>query len=211
MISMNSIVHCMAIAVCSTVSAMHASAITLEAPVIKLIDGLSIGIDGQRIGFMLQVRREIKQILGIMEVSGKSSARYLYKGQLHGVASLATVEQKAHTENDLTTLQELEPLLMQAKQDFINGVTIFMSTARGTKQQMLMLIEESCQKRKRFDSLLLRWGSASEDAEEQQFQEDVYNFQVFSIFCRDLINFLEDLMRSCPKGYAQFQQLLQNK
>ena len=186
--------------------------IVLESPVIKIIDGMRIGIDGNRIGFMLQIRREVRKIhLGVPNKVGGFTGIYSFNNAYYSVRQLTEIEHEMIESNDQEGLESLRPALEKAKNDFVQQVMHFLSSAQGAKGQMFTLIEESCSKRKRFDSLLLRWAAAREGDEERQFKEDIVSFAVFDIFCIDLINFLEDLMRSCPKAWAQFQQLLLHK
>jgi len=188
------------------------SEIILDSPVIKLIDGLGMGINGERIGSILQVRREVRKIhFGAPCKEGGLVGLYEFNGKKYGVKELAEIERAMHAAIDRDGLQKLNPVLKLAKEDFIKWVMQFLGESRGAKLQMFMLIDESCRKRKRYDSLLLRWANAPEGEEEHQFEKDIANFQVFDVFCTDLVNFLEDLMNSCPKAKAQFQEILRKQ
>ena len=186
--------------------------IILESAVIKLIDGLGMGINGERIGSILQVRREVRKIqFGAPCKEGGFVGLYEFEDKKYGVKELAGIEHVMQVEANYDGLQKLNPVLKLSKEDFIKWVMQFLGESRGAKLQMFMLIEESCGKRKRYDSLLLRWASAPEGEEERQFRKDIANFQVFDVFCTDLVNFLEDLMNSCPKAKAQFQEILRKQ
>ncbi len=186
--------------------------IVLESPVIRLIDGMGIGINGKRIGSMLQVRREVRKIQqGIASKEGGFVGLYELSDKKCSVKELAEIEKMMQDTHDAEGLRVLRPVLKKAKEDFIQWVMKFLGESQGAKMQMFLLIEESCHKRKRYDSLLLRWASAPEGEEEHQFEKDIANFKIFDIFCTDLINFLEDLMNSCPKAKAQFQEILREQ
>ncbi len=101
--------------------------------------------------------------------------------------------------------------LQKAKSYFHEIVEPFIIHARGAKSQMLALIEESCVKRHRTKSLLRGWGAAEEGTEVKHFDLDVQSFEIYKLFCNDLTNFLEDLMRSCPRGLAQFKKIVQEE
>ncbi len=183
-------------------------AIILECSVIKISDGSSLGIDGEEILRMMRVRKEVRKIqLGVPNTEGNFIGLYHLNNTDYSVKELAALETEMR-ENDPAALVSLKPLLKKAKEDFVKHVMSFMNAARGAKPMMLLLIQESCNKRKRYDSVLLRWGAAREGTEERQFDGDITDFRVFDTFCTDLIHFLQDVMRSCPKAWAQFQHMV---
>ena len=92
------------------------------------------------------------------------------------------------------------------KQNFNKIVTPFLGQARGAKEPMFLLISESCTKRNHPKSLLLDWAHSSGD-EMESFDRSVTSFALLDGFCGDLVNFLGDLVHSCPKAKAQFEQL----
>lgn len=186
--------------------------IILESSLIKLVDGLSIGIDGRKIAMMIKVRQEVKKIqYGMPNESGELIGAYQFGTKRCSVYELSLLEDEYRMKDDKQALTQLAELLKLAKRDFIEKVKPYMATARGAKRQMLLLIEESCKKRKRFDSILLRWGAAREEEEERQFEKDIVDFKIFNTFCTDLMHFMEDVIRSCPKAMAQFMQMLENQ
>ncbi|MCL5875199.1 MAG: hypothetical protein M1114_01875 [Candidatus Dependentiae bacterium] len=188
-----------------------AGKIILESPIIRLIDGLGI-INGNRIGSMLQVRREVRRIkLGEPQEGGEFVGLYEWNGKKYSVKGLAELEKMMQDANDAAGLRSLKPLLKDAKKDFIRWVMVFLGESEGAKGQMFLLIEEWSIKAKRHDSLLLRWAAAPAGEEERQFEKDIANFKIFDTFCTDLINFLEALMDSCPKAKAQFQEILRKQ
>ena len=186
--------------------------IILSSTIIKLVDGLSIGINGQRIAMMLKVRKEVIRILfGIANESGQLVGLYQYNGNYYTARELTLLEAECRENGDKATLEALRPVLQHTKQEFMAKIKPFMASARGAKRQMLLLIEESCKKRKRFDSILLRWGAAKEEDEAKQFDKDIVDFKIFDTFCTDLVHFIEDVIRSCPKAVAQFKQLVEQQ
>ncbi|MCX5922713.1 MAG: hypothetical protein NTX86_05310 [Candidatus Dependentiae bacterium] len=207
--------------------------IILVSPIIDFIDGFSLGVNAKTIKLMLQVRREIKKIQ-FGEVTKKKELKglYLFDGEFHSVRTLAALESEyeaefyqketTYTKNSVNNRQVLEDLeasynrlkkefgvcLKQAKKDFEGKVSPFTKNARGAKDQMLILITESCTKRNRQDCLLLKWADTDENNDMQFFNEQINSFKTFDQFCTDLTHFLEDLMRSCPKAWAQFKKLM---
>lgn len=183
--------------------------IILESSLVKLVDGLSFGIDGRKIAMMFRVRKAVRKIQhGISNEQGVFTGLYEFKGDTYGVHELAYIEQQAKLRSDIETIDELKQVLILAKKDFLNKVKPYMATARGAKKPMFMLIKESCKKRNRSDSILLRWGAAREEDEERQFEHDIVGFGIFDVFCTDLMNFMEDVIRSCPKALEQFKHMI---
>lgn len=183
--------------------------IILDSTLIKIVDGNEIGINGERVRMMIQVRRSVKEMqFGTPTPSGDFVGNYEYNNKKYSAHELMLLEADAIAMGDTHTVQDLKPCLKLVKKQFMTRVKPFMANARGAKGQMLLLIEESCKKRKRFDSILLRWGAAREEEEARQFDKDIVDFKTFDTFCTDLIHFIEDVIRSCPKALAQFKQLV---
>jgi len=199
----------------------------LRSPIIEFIDGKTIGINDSVINLILQVRGHIKKILfGKKLDNGHFEGHFNFDGHLCSVRMLKTLEAKHVQEfhekeiqyaNDAQTLAEirakykqfmhkLHMLFEQAKHEFKSNITPFAKNARGAKAQMLALIEESCTKRQRPDSLLLKWADTDEHTEMKFFDEKVTSFEALDQFCIDLANFLGDLMNSCPKAMAQYEK-----
>ncbi len=187
---------------------------TLESPVLALIDGLAMGIDGQKIGFMLRVRRDLQKIQGVRSHEDHSISHegiFEFDGKLYSIHGLATMEHLALENHDSEMVARLHTILGDARSYFLAKVKQFMSVARGSKRQMLLLIEEWCAKNKRAKSILLRWGGTKDGDEDRQFHADATSFIHFDEFCTDLIFFIEDLIRSCPKAFAQFKQMIEKQ
>lgn len=201
--------------------------VLLKSPIIDFIDGKSIGINENVINLMLQVRGQIKKLLfGTKLNNGHYEGPFNFDGHMCSIRMLATLESKYDRElqqkkteylNDKKKLDELHQwhkqtkhklhtLFETVKQEFKSKVTPFAKNARGAKEQMIMLISESCTKRSRPDSLLLRWADTDEHTEMKFFDEQVFSFKALDQFCIDLANFLGDLMHSCPRAMAQYEK-----
>lgn len=193
--------------------------ITLNPLITCLIDGQSFGVHGELIGAMYKIVRDVQALqLGRRTREGRIGL-FKLDGQIHSIKTLAEVEKSMNeslsqpgAQQDphmLIKQEDLKILLAEAKQNFISLVAPFFAHARGAKEPIFMLISESCSKRNRADSLLLNWAKSSED-EIVSFNKVVTSFALFDEFCSDLINFLGDLVASCPKARAQFEQLKQD-
>lgn len=212
--------------------------IVLTSEIIHLIDGFQIpwGIDANVIKLMLHVRREIKKIqFGEQTKNGQCEGHYVFHDLNHSVRSLAILESKYEAEyyqklqeynkdpkkyhQELQDLnlwynqikQQLHTCLEIVKKEFEQKIAPFSKNAQGGKDQMLILMEESCKKRNRSDCFLLRWGEVEEGNETKLMQEQIHTFKAMDQFCTDLVNFLEDLMTSCKKAWAQFKKLMETE
>jgi len=190
--------------------------IVLESSVIKVADGTFINAD--RIEFIRKFCRTlIGFLLGEQLPNNQRKGKYLFYGKWHNIETLARVEQELTTtlkqendpkktiliENQLATLGEL---LTHAKADFIVQSNEFIESGRGAKNITTVLIQEDCQKRNRPDSLLLEWAKTKEGQEATMFEHQIVSFGHYYHFLTDLVNFLLDLVHSCPKAEAQFKE-----
>jgi hypothetical protein len=192
--------------------------ITLNPVITGLIDGQPFGLHGELIGAIYKIVRDVQAMqLGRHTQEGRQGL-FTFEGKLHTIKTLAGTElsivrelehadPKRRTEL-LAQQAVLQKTLKEAKQDFSRIVAPFLAHARGAKEPMFMLISESCTKRGRVNSLLFNWAKSSDD-EMGAFDKAVASFVLFDEFCTDLINFLGDLVQSCPKARAQFEQLKQ--
>jgi len=181
----------------------------LTSSVLKIIDGFSMAIDGKRVGFMLHVRKEIRKMhYGIPLNEGTFQGLYEYAGKPVSIRQMMEIEDAAYQAGDIDELMMIEEALKHIKKDFIGKIHEFIGMARGSKGPLFTLIREFCERRKRPDSLLLRWGAAADGDEDRCFNRDITNFSIFDAFCGDLVQFIEDLIHSCPKACAQFNQLV---
>jgi len=149
--------------------------------------------------------------------NNQRKGKYLFYGKWHNIESLARIEQDLMTqlkqekdpkkinslENQRATLEEL---LTHAKADFIVQSNEFIESGRGAKNITIILIQEDCQKRNRPDSLLLEWAKTKEGQEATMFEHQITSFGHYYYFLSDLINFLSDLVHSCPKAETQFKE-----
>ncbi len=178
---------------------MEEDTIILESSILHMFDGIFIDADViQSIGF---IRREINKILiGEKNSDGLLVGRYLINGKLYSIRDLILIEENASE----SLKKELARCLHDAKKDLQNCVGPFIDTIHSAKYQILELIKESCKKRGMDTTTLLRWSEAGYGEETKIFNEDIKSFSLYNKFCTDLLNFLGDLVRSCPRGMAQF-------
>lgn len=180
------------------------SEVILESDVIKLVDGSFINAD--TIEFMRKFRRKILALLfGDPTLQEKRIGRYSLDGKKYSVRDLAYIEQKASSKKEKKLLKKFVSILAQAKKDFVSISEEFLESARGAKGILMVLIEEDCLKRDHPNSLLLEWAQTKEEQETIMFEKSITNFTRYYSLCSNLLNFLADLIHSCPKAEAQFE------
>lgn len=181
--------------------------IVLESSVIKMADGTFINAD--KIEFIRKFRRRLLDfILGELLPNGQRKGKYCLNGKFHSIESLARIEQEigdSTAEKDIKLKLALQELLTHAKADFIVQSAEFIESGRGSKNITVILIQEDCFKRNRPDSQLLEWARTKEGQESTMFEKQITNFGLYYHFLTDLVNFLLDLIHSCPKAEAQFK------
>ena len=182
--------------------------ITFDSPIIKVADGKFItanDIEAMRF-FRSKI---IDLLLGIKQNdSNHRKGKYKFLGDYHGIQSLAAFEQNTNSstqKNIIKNKTALLELLTQAKADFIVLSADFMESGRGSKPILVVLIQEYCKKRNKPDSLLLEWAKTKEGQEATMFEYKITSFNAYYHFCTDLVNFLLDLVHSCPKAEQQFK------
>jgi hypothetical protein len=207
-------------------SAREEHKVKLTSPIIEMLDGKLFGITERIIGLMLQVRSEIrKMVYGVPVKDGEAVGMYKFQGGRYSVASLVSFEVDLHTKfsallnnpqvyspTQAMTLRntyeqqkaELRVLLVAIKEEFKRTTKSYLEGARGFKEQMLILISESCALRGKKSCFLLRWSEAEEGRETELLDRDIDNFKDLAVFFIDLVHFLEDLVNSCDKARGQF-------
>jgi hypothetical protein len=178
------------------------SAIALKAPILSTIDGLSFGIDGDTMAMMKQYQSQIRAILhGKLQANGTRQGWYQFEGSSYSVVQLHPLEEQ-YPHNP-----RFRKLLKQMRSDFEAISEPFKKIVGNVKSVMAILIDESCEVRKRRDNCLLSiWAHTDQMNEYELFDTHVKTTHDFAIFLTDLYNFLGDLVDSCPKARRQFAE-----
>jgi len=187
--------------------------ILLESNLLKLVDGFLV--NANTIELLRGYQRNLLHIVYGTKEGDMRLGDYDYNGKKYTIHDLSHLEQKLETHKDSHSAQELEQLygqlqktLKKAKDDFIEKSKKFRTIGAGSKHITSKLIEESCKKRGRRNSVLLQWGNAPEDKEDEILYNEVHTFAQFELFVVDLLNFLDDLIHSCPKAQEKFKARL---
>ena len=188
--------------------------ITLESPVLHTLDGAAIGINAEVVHLIIYARKAInQQLLGFHNADKSYTGMYTFNDKQYSIAQLVALEDKAIESGNIVDTEAMQDILRTAKQDFLNKVHPFMENARNSKRSLLALIEEDCIRRNLDDhTLLIKWGEAKTDQDELAiFDQHINSIRLFNRFCCDLLNFLGDLLASCPKGTEQFKHLCEKR
>jgi len=181
----------------------------LQSQLLKTVDGRFINAD--IIEVMRKFQRKLLAImLGDQDGSVNRVGRYKFNGKPCGAHELSRHEEQLKKATGVDAgdhdprAQELQGLLRDAKRDFITIAGEFRAVARGSKPIIAALVEESCTRRGRAGSLLCQWSRMKEADEDALFDQNIKTFGDYSHFCVDLMNFLGDLIHSCPKANMLF-------
>ncbi|MGZ6250882.1 MAG: hypothetical protein ACXWL2_02540 [Candidatus Chromulinivorax sp.] len=136
---------------------------------------------------------------------------YNYNGKSYSIKDLAKLENAlAKTPQNQQTAElkkELAIALNYIQADFLEIGEKFLINVKNTKDLMIALIEESCEQRENNDCYLLRWAHLKGEFDEKSvFRRDITSIRDFTIFCKDLVNFLSDFAHSCPKALENIRK-----
>lgn len=170
----------------------------LNLPLISALDGKSFAIEANKIRAKLIMRTQLLQMLYGVAKGGAREGFYTFKGNIYTIEQLNKV-----TFSDPT---EEKTLLEHVKADFEVRIQPFIEMGRSFKPQMLIFIGESLRlhKRNHPHNILLRWAETDGSNDMEAFYSYVNSFKDLSEFLYDLLNFLDDLISSCPKAKQQF-------
>lgn len=132
--------------------------------------------------------------------------QYMHNNQMYSIKDLTKIENAIYknmsTSSQIDELKkEMKITLNYAQADFLEIVEKFLMNVKNMKTLMINLIEESCALRKNSNCYLLRWCQLKgHENEREVFQRDITSLQELTKFCKDLINFLGDVVHSCPKA-----------
>ncbi len=199
-------------------------AIQLGSSFLQLVDGQPFGITADRFVYLLQLRLGLKQIF---YGSPTAEKMFPYKDKKYTLKEMALIEIKEeklykelcsqHADFEQQEWQEIEARhaeqltalrdnLAKASVDIADYLLPFLRYIQPIKKQILPLMSESCEKRGRPESLLPICVGMPDETEATYFKQTITSYKQLGLFCIDLIHFLTDMIYSCPKARAQFEQ-----
>ncbi|MDP3788716.1 MAG: class I tRNA ligase family protein [Candidatus Chromulinivorax sp.] len=137
--------------------------------------------------------------------------QYRHNNQLYSIKDLAKIETAIYKNstqcsqiNELK--KEIKIILNYAQADFLEIGEKFLINVENMKSLMVALIYESCELRANNDCYLMQWAQLKGDVNAKEvFRRDITTLKGFTIFCKDLVNFLGDFVHSCPKAYENIR------
>jgi len=209
--------------------------IILESPLVAILHKI---MPANAYGLMLQVRRKVRKLLyGVKGEDGMVGA-YEYEGKMCSIKELANIERECEKnyhekkqyleankslysdeewEKKFKNLQNeydekkrlLRVLIEIAKEDFLAITCSYAGGANEMKKELLVLIEESFEKRGiEGESFMLKW--EEEGHEGEVIRNELFTFVELEKHCHEFCNFMEDMARSCPKTKQRFLDLVRN-
>lgn len=183
------------------------SDIVLDHPIIGLIDGKAIGINANIFGVILQSRREVRKLLyGVVGADGKRVGLYDFEGQKYSLIELLEIEKEYNAAGKESA--GLSAAFENAREDFIRNTSPYLDSARGMKEQLLMIIQDFCDKKGLDECFLLDWSKTEDGGEMDSMNENMKSISDLVILCTDMADFLEVLARSCPVAKALFIKMV---
>jgi len=187
-------------------------AIVLQSSVIKLLDGVWPAFDGDTFYKMSWLIVKMDAMINgkiIDKTTKERQGLYTFDGKLYCVRELAEIEKNNLPNKDLQ--ERLQEVLKAVKTEFIDINKVFIKQIQGQKQFVVKIMQESCDRHGVPDSFMLRWADTPFGQEEESFDKNMKTFADLNKFLIELRNFLGDLFESCPKGYAQYLEVLKKQ
>jgi len=183
--------------------------IKLENPILSMIDGKQVGINGENVALTRKYQSNILDILLGPNTKNGRHGVYEFDGKKYNAQQLREIEEAFDHTTSHEHRDQMQVALKKMRDDFEAISEEFKETAKTSKPIMAMLIEESCQKRGRGnDSLILIWAKSKEN-EYTLFNRHVRSVKDFEVFMTDLYNFLGDLVASCPIAQRQLKERIE--
>lgn len=94
------------------------------------------------------------------------------------------------------------------KEDFKNTTKTYIKIIHGFKEQMFIIIKESCKLHGKEKYFFLKEAEIPTGKKTEYFKNDMRTFRDTAEFFENLVAFLEDLFNNCKKGKEQFKQII---
>ncbi len=168
-------------------SASLIQSIVLESELLHFIDGNILSWDSVRT--IRQYQKRIRHFLNEQKDINGTPEKIFDLAVKEKNGTLSAIEKEAFSEFVL---------------NFISFSESFIGTLNPVKAGIAPIIEESCQKRNRQESLLLPLTATQVGTEKELFKTHIQTYRALAELCMDLLNFTEDLLSSCPKALKSY-------
>lgn len=168
----------------------------IDSATLRAADGHFVTYDD--IGIMLQLREYLRTVLyGTKNADGALSGPYFFDNTPHCLRTLVQMEKNLESATRDAWLAEVRNAFNEHTKDT-------KKRAEGSKTQQYVYIKRSCELHNRLNSVLLLWAQAPEGQEDDAIDTHVHTFYDMAQFVVDLMNFLDDMVSSCPRAKKQF-------
>jgi len=168
----------------------------IDSATLRAADGRFITYDD--IGIMLQLRGYLYTMLyGTKDAQNTVTGPYQFNGKAYCLRTLTALEKELDSSVRDSWLTEVRNTFKERTKDT-------KKRAEGTKTQQYLYIKESCSLHNRLNSVLLIWAKAPEGQEDDAVDIHIHSFYEMAQFATDLMNFLDDMISSCPGAKKQF-------
>lgn len=194
----------------SIIQSSHA--IILQSSAIHLLDGVWPALDGDTFYKMSWLVSKMDTMLNgkiIKKETKERQGTYMFNNQLCAIKDFAELEQKNLDNQELQ--KQLQDQLTIIKKEFIDINKVFIKQIQGHKQFIVKIMQESCERRGVPNSFMLQWADTPFGQEEESFEKNMKTFVELHKFLSELRNFMGDLFESCPKGYAQYLDIIKKQ
>lgn len=201
----------LSLAVTSQVSAKNPEVVTLTNNVIKIADGTII--NEYDILEMMRAQIDVRKLLlgaGLAENEHKAC---FYEGSYYTIKEMAVLEQNMRKNGLMQgdAYVAMGTSLSATKRYFIDEIAKpLLDKLRKGKKFTVLLIQESCEKHNRYDSILLEWAHTDDEHEIEVFMNRMDSFKTLGLFCLDVIHLIRDIIHSCPIAYQRFEAMKKN-
>jgi len=182
--------------------------IYLENQLLHTLDGKKGMIDETSVYKMTTLCKKVNkfQYGKIDKKTKKRIPQHKFQSKYYNLKELVQIENDLKSRSKIDSeakkaLANLEKVLEELKDKMARILKPFLVDARGSYTLMVELIKESCAKRNRMDSELLRWNPKNE---EMSFKRHITSINDLDIFCTDLVNLQKDIVYSCPKATSMY-------
>lgn len=185
----------------------------LENQLLHKVDGVKGMMDETAI-YKMSVLCKKTNIFQYGKIDKKTKDRnpqHEFQSNLYTLKELVEIEEKLKLEKNINSqeykqkVEELNILKEKLKDEMMSILKPFLIDARGSYALMVALIQESCQKRNRPDSEMLKWDPKNE---EVSFKKRITSLKSLDTFCTDLVNLQKDIVYSCPKATSMYEKWL---
>lgn len=178
--------------------------IKIESELLAMVDG-SVFMDRDAINEMKFVEACIKTMVN---GRGHHASRGTYGPCNFSLNEL--IEYEAITpDSEAHKAEVISQTMQEMKQEFVSLTDDFRDKLQMMKDVTVKLIAQACKQRNKPKSFLLRWAKTTPETELAVLEQDIQTPRQLKQFCIDLVQFMNDMLKSCPISWANYVRSLE--